>query len=263
MAKTVYSQQESKNHGYYGIALTTEEIETHFPHEVLNKLKDAEGTFDLVSTFSNSLSLTGFVASEILTEIFTISSTNTEWRVGEAFAEFFLESHEGARFYWNEIRDQRNINSNKTGADLVGFIDLEGNIVFLFGEIKTSNDPSHPPQVLYGQTGMIKQLEDLLDENQKVFALIRYLGTKAVLYGATHPFRKDYESALKNFMDDQSNFYLFGILVRDTSPDERDLKSRYKRLKAKIDKLPGLQLKALYIPVKQEQWVTIVNSGNE
>lgn len=259
----VYEFFETSIHGYHGIAVPDGDIKKHYPEEIKNKLVDFEGTQDLVENFSSSIALTGFDSKTILLDIFSIEVPMQEWRIGEAFAEFYLEKHKGARFYWNELRDQRNINSNKTGADLLGFIELNSETVFLFGEVKTSNDPDSPPQVLYGKSGMIKQLEELANDKKKIRALIRYIGTKAMLFPSDSTFRLDYEKALNTYIKDMTKYNLFGILVRDTKTNENDLKSRYKALKKKITVLTGLQLIALYTSIEQKEWPTIVNGLNE
>lgn len=257
--KVFYEQIDSKIHGYQGLEVPDIDIKEHFPKEIIEKINDFEGTASLVDTFSGSIPLTGFDINVVLLDILSLDVPTNEWRIGEAYAEFFLEENKGARFYWNEIRDQRNINSNKTGADLVGFIDMDGDTVFLFGEVKTSNDSKRPPEVLYGKSGMIQQLEDLASDQAKVNSLIRYLGTKARFYPATSPFRSDYDKALTSYISNMNKYSLFGVLVRDVSPDERDLKPRYKALKKIINTETGLQLLALYISIDQSKWADIVN----
>lgn len=257
--KIFYQQTDSKIHGYQGLEVPDADVKNHFPKDVIEKINDFEGTGAMVEAFSGSIPLTGFDINVLLLDILSLDAPANEWRIGEAYAEFFLETNMGARFYWNEIRDQRNINSNKTGADLVGFIEMDGDTVFLFGEVKTSNDPKRPPEVLYGKSGMIQQLEDLTTDRLKVNALIRYLGTKAMLYSATDSFRIDYEKALTSYISNMNKYNLFGVLVRDIPPDERDIKSRYKALKNLINTDTGLQLLALYISIDQSKWSDIVN----
>lgn len=256
--KISYEKIDSKIHGYQGLEIPDKDVREYFPKEIKEKLNDFDGTANLVDTFSASIRLTGFGANVILLDIFSLNAPTDSWRIGEAYAEFYLESNKGARFYWNELRDQRNISSNKTGADLVGFIEMDGDTVFLFGEVKTSNDAKRPPEVLYGKSGMIKQLEDLATDQEKVNVLIRYLGTKAVLYAPTDPFRIDYEKALATYISNMNKYDLFGILVRDIPPDERDIKPRYTALKKLINTNTGLQLIALYVTVDQNRWTAIV-----
>jgi hypothetical protein len=254
-----YELIESKIHGYLGLKIPDAYVKDHLPNEIKEKLNDFEGTNELVETFSSSIPSTGFNNTAILLDIFTLEGPTNQWRIGEAMAEFYLESEKNARFYWNELRDQRNINSNKTGADLVGFIEIDGETVFLFGEVKTSNDPDRPPQVLYGKSGMIKQLEDLATDEKKVKALIRYLGTKARLYESTDPFRIDFDKALNSYISNMNKYNLIGILVRDVDPDKKDVESRYAALKKTVNVLTGLQLIALYISIDQTEWEGLVN----
>ncbi len=54
-----------------------------------------------------------------------------KFRIGEAMAEVVLQQHFSCRFYWNELRDARNPKGNKTGADLVGFIEIDNEVLFL------------------------------------------------------------------------------------------------------------------------------------
>lgn len=261
--KIAYELIESEIHGYQGIEIPDAYIHDHYPKEINEKLNDFEGTHELVELFSSSIPLTGFDTNVILLDIFSLDAPASEWRIGEAVAELYLESEKKARFYWSDMRDQRNINSNKTGADLIGFIDVNGETVFLFGEVKTSNDTNRPPQVLYGKSGMIQQLEDLATDQKKVNALIRYLGTKAVLYDKTHPFYIDYQKALSTYLADMNKFNLYGILVRNLDSDESDVKPRYNYIRKLINSTSGLQLIALYISVPQTEWESIVNGMNE
>lgn len=256
--KIEYEHKDTDNHFYRGTSFAKTEIDTCFPNDVRNILKDEKGTQDLVSEFESSLKLTGFDTKNELINILSADVPVSDWRIGEAFAEFYLQQNTGVRFYWSELNDQRNFDANKTGADLVGFIDIKGMTVFLFGEVKTSDDAATPPNVLYGRTGMIQQLEDIAKIKRKRDTLMRYLATKAKLYAPTDNFRIDFEAALSNYIKKNTNYALTGILVRDTKPNERDLKARYESLIKKLKKIAGFQLEALYIPITKDKWKKLV-----
>lgn len=252
----------SKNHSYEGVSFSVSEIENAFSTSVKSSLLDVEGTSELVSEFTNEfedLKTTDFEDTYLL-DIFRLDDIIDEhnpWRVGEAFAEYYIEETTTAKFYYNELRDARNILGNKTGADLLGFIEVSGEILFLFGEVKTSNQDKSPPQVLYGRTGMIDQLKNLADNRKSQKQLIRNFGFKVKDLDKDNPFRKDFLQALIHF--NSNKLHLFGVLIRDTKPNEDDLRSRFKSLSKSIIKETNLKLIALYVPVKMEDWNKIVN----
>lgn len=255
--KIEYEHKEiDRNHSFEGVSFSDTEIENAFQKSVKEKLLDIEGTNELV----DNLKTTGFDDTYLL-DIFKLDDIITEhndWRIGEAFAEYYIETNTSAKFYYNELRDARNVFGNKTGADLLGFIEIAGEIIFLFGEVKTSPQPKSPPDLLFGRHGMIDQLKEL--SNNKVIQrqLIRNFGFKVLNLENTNPFRNDYLQALKNF--EYEKFHLFGVLVRDTIPTSNDIKARYKNLTKAIKKEINLKLIALYVPVKMEHWNKMVNN---
>ncbi len=257
--KISYSHKEPKNpnRGYDGIEFSETYVSSAFKKQVKEKLLDSDHTATLVDTFKEALPTTGFDES-VLVDILSLDKTidqHDSFRVGEAFTEHVLEENYKVRFHYNELRDARNPLGNKTGADLLGFIDINSETIFVFGEVKTSSDPNSPPQVLYGETGMINQLEELATDNLKRGALVRYIATKVVLLPEAHPFRLDFKVSLKNYVVAKTKkIKLFGVLVRDTTPNELDLKARYKAILSEIEKETSLKLLALYMPFKQDKW---------
>jgi len=115
---------------------------------------------------------------------------------------------------------------------------------------KSSNDKSTPPQVLYGRSGMIKQLEDLKSSSDTRSALIRWLGFKVYKLSESDLFKIDYKKALKAYLSSHARrVKLIGVLVRDTEPTVKDLRARYKALATNLDKMMNLELAAFYISV--------------
>ena len=80
-----------------------------------------------------AIDMTGF-DSENLQAVFDTMPKVSNFRIGELVAEKIVESRYSAKFTYNSDRDLKNPNSNNTGADLVGFIEMEdGAVNFLFG----------------------------------------------------------------------------------------------------------------------------------
>jgi tryptophan synthase alpha subunit len=83
------------------------------------------------------------------------------------------------------------------------------------------------------------------------------------LFPIDHPFKLDYESGIKSYYSTCEKYKLFGVLIRDVEPDERDLSLSYNRLKTQILDPVGLSLLALYIPIQKKNWLSIINSMTE
>jgi hypothetical protein len=248
--------------GYCGISFINEnDFKALLCTDVKNRLVDEPEKQDLISTLKNLQSDTGFSSSQnLFLDIQALSNSNINvknFEIGEAIAEVVLESNFECRFHWNKRRDSKNPEGNQTGADLVGFIEHKGEILFLFGEVKTSSEEKYPPQVLTQKgTGMISQLKELYSNHQKRLDLIRYLQTKIAL---NDNIKEDFQSAIKAYYNPDNNYQLIGVLIRDTEAIEDDLKKVYEDLKDTILKPTGLQLVAVYLPIKQEKWIEILN----
>ena len=74
------------------------------------------------------------------------------WEIGEALAECMLAAGPRCeiRWPWHSVRDCRTPRASLPGADLVGFCRKGEVVLLLFGEVKTSQDESSPPRVMYG-----------------------------------------------------------------------------------------------------------------
>ena len=167
-----------------------------------------------------------------------------DWHVGEALAEAYLVDQRDCIFPWPIGRDERKSGSSLPGADLVGFQLKNGNWFFAFGETKTSSDKQCPPGVMYGRTGMKKQLEDLKDSEQIRGDLVQYLTYRAI----NAPWRSQFQQAYENYIENKMNVCVFGFLVRDASPNEDDLRARVIKLSKNQHKGMAIELLALYLP---------------
>jgi hypothetical protein len=263
-----YEYIESRKRRYNGISIDETDCRKHLKGKVKDNLLDREEWLQSIESLKSLLNETGFEANEeLLLNIQSLEEERVEtqtFRVGEAYAEVVLEQGFSCRFHWNEKRDTRNPKGNKTGADLVGFIDLDGQVLFLFGEVKTSSEvATRPPQVMTNGEGIEKQLRDLYNERTKRLILISYLQNKMRHFPEEHQFRADFESSHKAYYSGQCDYQLIGVLVRDVVPDHRDVSVSYSRLKEIVLEPKGIKLLALYLPIAKEEWLGIINEKEE
>lgn len=248
------------NRSCVGFLFEEQYVIKHFPNEIKKKLTDYHGTLNLIKSFE-TISNTEFDKS-VLEEIFRLKLDRIDpWRIGEAFGEFFLQEHFNVRFWYNHLRDLRNPNASDAGSDLVGFTDVDGETLFVFGEIKTSGDKNSPPQVVYGRSGLKKQIDDLVTNKRTINNLIRYLAFKVLELQKNDPFYLDFHRALAIYLKNQKRIHLFGLLVRDTACNCNDLKKRYLESKYTAYKDLLIKFLGLYIPIALEKWQSIVNGG--
>lgn len=260
----VYSHEESIKRRYIGIAIDNAECIAQFTSNVKDNLLDREEWQDSLNRLRALREETGFTASDVLlADIQALEDEEIEtqqFRIGEAYAEIVLEQEYTCRFHWNENRDARNPKGNKTGADLVGFIEVENQILFLFGEVKTSSEVTNrPPQVMTRSDGIESQLRDLYNDRSKRLILISYLKSKMRHYPTGHPFQSDFEASCRAYYSNDCDYQLIGVLVRDVGPDHRDISISYNRLRSQILEPKGIKLLALYLPFRKEEWNGIIN----
>lgn len=263
-----YQYIESNSRGYQGISLEEQECREHLQGFVKDNLLDREERDDTLERIRALRDETGFEISDgLLADIQALEGESIEvqnFRVGEAYAEVILEQAFSCRFYWNELRDARNPRGNKTGADLVGFIEVEGQVLFLFGEVKTSSETANrPPQVMTGSDGIERQLRDLYTNRAKRQILISYLKNKMRHFPDGHQFKVDFDLSFRAYYSNPEDYKLIGVLIRDVDQDERDLSLSYRRLNTHILEPIGLKLLALYLPIQQDDWLNIINENNQ
>ncbi len=263
----VYEHRETASRNYQGVIFDEQECHDHLKKAVKDNLVDREQREELLDSLTTLKLDTGFDTNDqLLADIQALEDKNVNvqiFRIGEAYAEIVLEENFQCRFHWNELRDARNPKGNKTGADLVGFIEIDGQVLFLFGEVKTSSENAHPPQVMTYEKGMEKQLCALYNKPDKRRILISYLQNKARLYDHSHQFKEDFNASLKAYYAANGSYQLVGVLVRDTKPVEEDVSESYHQIKDKILEPTGLKLLALYVPVKKSEWLKIMKEAEE
>lgn len=264
----LYEHTDNNYRSYHGITVDEPQCRSHLQGAVKDNLLDREERQNYLDTLRALQQETGFNANdELIADIQALENEQLElqhFRVGEAYAEVILEEEFACRFHWNENRDARNPKGNKTGADLVGFTEVDGQVLFLFGEVKTSSETANrPPQVMTSAGGIESQLRDLYDDRAKRQILISYLQSKARHFPEGHPFKTDLDASRIAYYSKNCQFQLIGVLVRDVAHDYRDVSVSYSRLSQHILEPNGIKLLALYLPIQKEEWQTIINEPVE
>ncbi len=229
-----------------GLEYTEEQLDEAIEGTVKDLLLDTEGTSELNDLLS-SLSTTDF-EPELIEELLQTSPEPEDWLVGEALAEAYVTDNDNCIFPWPTSRDLKNPEASPAGADLAGFQEIddeESPYRFAFGEVKTSSDQNFPPHVMYGRTGLKNQLEELRDSYPTKQSLILYLGHHAI----NAPWRHMFESATKRFLGSEfTDIAIFGVLIRDVTPNEADLSYRASALSQNCPPDTSISLYAIYLP---------------
>lgn len=215
---------------------------------------------DTASSFGpelQSLATTGMETRYVKRLLNALTIDPKDWEVGEALAECALrdDSDRQVLWPWNTVLDRRTPRASLPGADLVGFCCERGKVVLLFGEVKTSYDTNTPPSVMSGGSGMAWQLEKNATCLDIQGALLRWLHARC----RSQPYRDLYRQAVKRYLESGGKeLLLVGVLMRDTTPSELDLKARGKALSIRLKDPVRTELIAWYLPVPISDWPALV-----
>ncbi|EGX58542.1 hypothetical protein SZN_17292 [Streptomyces zinciresistens K42] len=214
----------------------------------------AERVGDLAATREFLAGLRSLAATDMETEfISTLLEAEPEplpWQVGEALAEVLLEHWHGALWVWDGARDRRTRKASLPGADLVGLCVADGSARLLFGEVKSSSQVDCPPSVMVGAKGMIEQLKRLSGKDDHL-TLMKWLNVRC----RTPEHKAAYRGAVNRWVKSQGkDIQLFGCLVRDTTPQEKDLGGRAAHLAKTVVEPMHALLTAWYLPVAMTTW---------
>lgn len=216
------------------------------------RLRDAPSVEELANDL-RALATTAMESATIEELVTADEGPREPWEVGEAMAECLLQDEVGARWPWNTMRDRRTPRASLPGADLVGFLDRGDGLRLLFGEVKTSWDETAPPGVMTGRSGMIQQLESLVQNDELHFTLLKWLHARCKRTENWDAFVE----ATGNYVKSRGRaFYLCGVLMRDTRPAEVDLRNRAVALAARVESPTSASLTAWYLPVKATDWLS-------
>jgi hypothetical protein len=228
-----------------GISLEQNEEYNHFmQNDVAARLYDQQGG-DEFKIHLRGLASTGFAQDSLDAILAAEIPEQRDWAVGEAFAEAWLSKNHGVVWPWNLERDKRTPKASLPGADLIGFIQINNETRLLIGEVKTSSDTNTPPNVMNGHGGMIYQLDKLVTELNLIFQLLRWLQPRCKNTDYEHQFNAAVGLLLHS---GNKSIAIFGILIRDTTPSETDLKKRAESLAKTIQAPTICQLQAIYLP---------------
>lgn len=245
MIMSIVYETKNTNSRYEGVRFNMYHTKKYLKTKVSKKYYDEEGTQKLIDF--TSIQETGFSTTD-LEKIFSVKPVPKNWKIGECLAECYLEDDNQIRIPYESSRDAKNPNGNLHGADIVGFSELEGKTVFVFGEVKTSSDPNAPPSVMNGKSGMNCQLENIMNDDDTKELLIRWLCFKVM--DKDDSFQKDFKNAFVTYYNSKKKkLKLVGILIRDVEPSRNDLKSRYEKFTQKLNSEMFLNLTAIYIPI--------------
>ncbi len=253
---TRYSGEDNSAQ-WRGLAVLNKDL---FKSYVVSRVKARVDDEEAQSQFAAELGgmATTGMATEFVENLLRSVPEEKSWAIGEALAECVLADDDTREVYWpwNLVRDRRTPRASLPGADLVGFCKEEGNVLLLFGEVKTSSDVRTPPGVMYGSGGMGWQLKKEATCLDIQLALLKWLRIRCE--SADH--LELYRAAVKRYVQSLGKeVLLVGILLRDTKPNELDVASRAKALAAILDNPTRIDIIAWYLPVPIDDWPALLH----
>lgn len=238
-------QTDDKQASWCGVSLVEgDQFKSFLTSDVPARLNDEQGSKEFEAHL-RGLANTGF-ANDSLNEILSAEiPEERDWAIGEAMAEAYLARSHNIIWPWNMERDKRTPMASLPGADLVGFETNGHDVRLALGEVKTSADQNAPPGVVYGRSGMTHQIEKLACELGLLNQLLKWL-----LPRCKHTeHEENFNSAVILLLTSgNKDVALFGVLIRDTEPNELDLKSRGEHLAKKLQDPTTCNLLAIYLP---------------
>ncbi len=226
-----------------GLVWTGGELDAALSGPVATVLFDDEGKANIESILTDLVE-TDF-EQDSLRRILSDPDDIEDWRVGEAIAETYLQDYRSCFFPWPDGRDERKSGSSLPGADLVGLGKDKDGDCLAFGEAKTSSEAKYPPSAMHGRTGLKQQLEDLRDQKSIRDTLVKYLGHRA----NAAVWCPRFQAAMQRYLKNSSDVQLYGLLIRDVPPDNRDLSVRVQKLSENCPDGTRIELLAIYLPV--------------
>lgn len=227
----------------------TERFKRFLQEVVRPRLTDVASSFE---TDLRGLGTTG-MATEFVENLLSSVSELESWEVGESLAECALQQDSGREVHWpwNTVRDRRTPRASLPGSDLVGFYRDGDSVLLLFGEVKTSSDARTPPNVMNGGSGMAWQLEQSATRFDIQHTLLKWLHSRC----NSEPYRDLYQKAVGRYLSSEGKeLILVGVLIRDTAPNELDLRSRGHALSRVLSEPTRIELVAWYLPVPIAEW---------
>ncbi len=226
-----------------GVSYNDQQLDQILSGPVKTILLDTAGQEELTGLLA-SLVTTDFEQGE-LAGVLAEEQEYEDWLVGEAIAEAFVADRGGCEYPWPTSRDLKNSNASPAGCDLTGLQLLDDQELpyrFSFGEVKTSYAQNSPPSVM---TSLGNQLFGLRDDKSVKKDLVLYLGRHAV----GKPWLSKYQSAAtRYFRSGGTDIAVYGVLVRDTVPNEADIRGKAQDLSVNCPEVTDIELHAVHIP---------------
>lgn len=200
------------------------------------------------------------MASDTLVRLLSSNDSHIKsWEIGEAFIECVLKDEYNIKWPWNSERDKRTPKASLPGADLIGFYRDGETTKFIFGEVKTSTEKKAPPKVMTGRHGIINQLERIYGTRSIRLSLIKWLHIRCKNTEMWPYFQEAVETYLNS---KEKSVILYGALMRDIDPQEKDLINRANALSKIIDSsITTVKLNAWYCPCSIADWPIIILEG--
>lgn len=234
---------------------STHETRRYLQRRVRERVRIAT-TERLIENYLEELRSTGFEV-EGLGASASSERQPFAWEIGEALAETLLEDTEDVVFPWPPAWDKRTESASLPGPDLVGLHQVESPRL-VFGEVKTSSEKSYPPGVIHGDDGLRAQLLELIRSERRRATLIAWLTVRA----RNQVWKSTLNEAAKAYFASPSDARIFGVLLRDTEPDVKDLASVKQTLDKEVTTY-GVALLAFYLPIPIAQWAQALAGTEE
>lgn len=242
-----------------GYGVSDEAAFRRFMHDRVGQRVRDEEVRDPFEVELRGLATTG-MATEFVERLLQAIPEPPGWEIGEALAECVLQGGSLGEvcWPWNTVRDRRTPRASLPGADLVGFFRQDNVALLLFGEVKTSSDRRIPPNVMHGGGALTWQLNENATRLDVQCTLLRWLRSRC--FSADH--RELYRAATSRYVNSGGKeILLVGVLVRDTEPDERDVRNRAIILARKLGKPTRIEIHGWYLPVPIDQWAALLRGG--
>lgn len=256
--ETICYEGLDKQVSWHGISIVDgNAFESFMSNDVVSRLHDEEGANEFEAHL-RGLASTGF-ANKSLDEILAAEiPEERDWAVGEAMAEAYLTRQHDVTWPWNMARDKRTPKASLPGADLVGFETKGDDVRLVLGEVKASGDVSTPPGVMNGRSGMRHQIDNIASNLGLINQLLRWLLPRCKR--TAH--ETSFNAAITLFLNSGNKAVaLFGVLIRDTEPNELDLQARGQSLAGTLHAPSTCQLIALYLPCAIEDLPARTSGG--
>lgn len=237
-------------HGRY--LESTHQCRRFFQQKLRGKVREALTTSRLADELDehvNSLESTGFGAAEIR----RVAENNVDpapWQIGEVLAQLLLEETEFAKFPWPPSWDNRIGTASAGGSDIVGFIENDGAEEFVFGETKTSEANDVHSSVIYGDLGLRKQVQQLIESERRRVELIGWLLVRT----RDSQWKSIFSRAVNSYCSNPENACVVGVLLRSKDRDMSHLEP-VKKIVQKAKKAFTVALLAFYLPIHADNWL--------